>query len=112
MNDALLLRFKTDSTIVSKGFSASYVAVESTSSSVEYSSQIDEDYISLAVLKSKDKDKNKKKKSPGKTKVKIDNDEYNDKDNDEDDDDDDRDADEDVPGPKSQRYRDPSTMGD
>lgn len=110
MNDALLLRFKTDSTIVSKGFSASYVAVESTSSSVEYSSQIDEDYISLAVLKSKDKDKdkNKKKKSPGKTKVKTDNDEYNDQDNGDDDDDDE----EDIPGAKSPRYRDPSTADD
>lgn len=44
VNDALLLRFKTDGTIVSKGFSASYIAVESMSpSSSEYSSQIDED---------------------------------------------------------------------
>ncbi|XP_050525579.1 tolloid-like protein 1 [Daktulosphaira vitifoliae] len=43
MNDALLIRFKTDNTIVSKGFSASYIAVESINPSSEYSSQIDED---------------------------------------------------------------------
>lgn len=60
MNDALLLRFKTDSTIVSKGFSASYIAVESMVPSSEYSSQIDEDDIDLTFHKAK---LNKKKKS-------------------------------------------------
>lgn len=59
-NDALLLRFKTDSTIVSKGFSASYIAVESMNPSIEYSSLTDEDDVDIAFNKNK---KNKKKKN-------------------------------------------------
>jgi len=63
-NDALLLRFKTDSTIVSKGFSASYIAVESMNPSVEYSSLTDEDDVDLIYHKAKKNKKKKNKPSP------------------------------------------------
>jgi len=96
-NDALLLRFKTDSTIVSKGFSASYIAVESMNPSVEYSSVTDEDDVDLTYHKAK---KNKKKKnkqsspsSSNQTNGDGDDDDDNDGGGDEDDDDDDEDDD-------------------
>jgi len=61
MNDALLLRFVTDSTVVSKGFSASYIAVESLGAGSEYSSShIDKDDVDLAF----GKNANKTKKPP------------------------------------------------
>lgn len=83
MNDALLLRFKTDNTVVSKGFSASYIAVESMVTSVEYTSQIDEDDdVDLAFRK------NKKRKKSSAIKAAVDagddeEDEDEDDDNDE-----------------------------
>lgn len=106
-NDALLLRFKTDSTIVSKGFSASYIAVESMNPSVEYSSLTDEDDVDLAYHKTKKNKKKKNKSSPpssNQTNGNADNDDDDDNDGggggDEDDDDED-DEDEDMLAVKS-----------
>ncbi|KAL4084328.1 hypothetical protein QTP88_028152 [Uroleucon formosanum] len=97
-NDALLLRFKTDSTIVSKGFSASYIAVESMNPSVEYSSLTDEDDVDLTYHKTKKNKKKKNKPSPSSSnQTNGDGDDDDDNDGggggDEDDDDDDNDDD-------------------
>jgi hypothetical protein len=98
-NDALLLRFKTDSTIVSKGFSASYIAVESMNPSVEYSSLTDEDDVDLAFHKNK-KNKKKKNKSSSSNQTNGDGDDDDSDGGDEDDDDED-DDDEDMLAVKS-----------
>lgn len=110
-NDALLLRFKTDSTIVSKGFSASYIAVESMNPSVEYSSLTDEDDVDLAYHKTKKNKKKKNKSSPStsnQTNGNKNNDDDDDNDGggrggreDDDDDDDEDDEDEDMLAVKS-----------
>lgn len=99
-NDALLLRFKTDSTIINKGFSASYVAVEAMSPpSAEYSSQIDEDDIDLAFRKNKN---GKQKKFMSSIKLKVGVNGNDDDDNDEDDDDDNDDDDQEMLAAKTQ----------
>lgn len=109
-NDALLLRFKTDSTIVSKGFSASYIAVESMNPSVEYTSLTDEDDVDLVYHKTK-KNKKKKNKSSPSTSNQTNGNRNNDDDDDDndgvgggdddDDDDDEDDEDEDMLAVKS-----------
>lgn len=88
-SDALLLRFKTDGTIVSKGFSASYLAVESMNPSPEYSSQTDEDDVEIAFHKAA---KSKRKKTTFGPSKKL---KGGDSDDDDDDDDDDDGEDED-----------------